>query len=172
MNRFILLFACAILAGCGTKELEEETYWSRSYDLSALYLTGDVFRAKEALWHQIRLDEAMMWSGQSEKLAPPGVTYNLALSYTRLALINEAQGRLESSEALFTFALRYWNETIDRIDGLWVADRDLAQFHVDSLDNAVDVRWRRDLDFPPTLYFPRFQVGKNGTLEPIDDGEN
>lgn len=173
--RPIAIALSVFIIGCSTdNSLDIEEYWTQSNAYAEVYFSGDVSEVKRSLWQQIRLYETVLAMNTDDWFVPSGGSYGIALCYTRLALIKRAQYQAESSDALFTFALRHWNEWLDMDEPEsgreWIMTEEIAQFHIDSLDYEHHVRWREILDSPPVIYYPKFRLTKDGRLEPADAG--
>ena len=165
MKFIISILILAMLCGCSKGPLTAEDFHAKAMELEKSYYESPVAEAKETLWMIIRTDERALHEDRTGRLKPGMDVYGLAISYTRLAMIAEAEDQKETSDAFFSIALRYWSEVADLTrDKRMKINRRMAVWAIDSLEHEYVPRWRRDLNHPPKLYYPKFQANAEGDI--------
>jgi len=164
--RFVaLILAFALLSGCSKAPAPAEDFYTIATQFEKSYYGSPVAEAKVALWMLIRTDERALCEEKTGRLKPGVDVYGLAMSYTRLAMIAEAEDQKETADAFFSVALRYWSEVADLAkDKRMKVTRRMAVWMIDSIEHEHMPRWRKDLNRPPSLYHPKFQANAEGEI--------
>ena len=165
MKVVALVLALSLLSGCSKTPAPAEDFHAVATQFEKSYYESSVAEAKVALWMLIRTDERALREEKSERLKPGMDVYGLAMAYTRLAMIAEAEDQKEAADAFFFVALRYWSEVADLAkDRRMKINRRMAVWTIDSIEHEHVPRWRNELSRLPSLYHPKFQVNEEGEI--------
>jgi len=170
-----LVVIAGLLTSCvvSDNEISGEMFEARAKNYSKNMLQGSPHEAKKASWDFLTLLEKV--SDDVYKNLPNrrvGRYEEMAVIYASIAEINRAEGKEEVADALYKEALVFWSRSIDQ-DRTWgdrevAVNKQFAQWLVDTLDCDRDVSWRKALDHPPTLYFPKYELNENGVVERVE----
>ena len=117
LSRLIPLLLITVLivvsaAGCSRREpVAQVDFEKESHSFYVVYLTGDIFQARNSLLKSIALIE-------KTKLGPNANAYCLLFNYIRLYFIEKKAGDLEMAEA-YRIKARYWDLQYCELQGIY-----------------------------------------------------